>query len=1062
MNRYYKNCQGILVLLAGFAGFMLSGAAADLPCISAADGFQGFLGGKNAKSWVGKSGLVVTEMERDPQLKFRIPHFISASADRLVIKYRAKGTSCAPGELYYSDGTADFSDQRRWILDALQADGMWHEMTLSAGKACDAEIWKRAGLIREIRLDPVNGVGGKVEIAEIRFENSRRAPKATDVKADAKFLDAYGAPAWPQVESEIGRGTAATVRSCDRVEAALVRCGGGMAEPSQAMAGSRVCLSFDFAGPVPAFPFSATVTYFDRETVVWENPVTVDVDAYSALSGDRWRLKLEEQLPLYIATRKLKVLLCSAALLPVAGELPEAELTVGRVAAVPGYERAVVSGVASVVGIPRLMVDKKPLAGLWGTSMWRPDRSLRHSGAPCELATVWPLHREWWPRGEELDTAVLDRYAEATRRAYPENCRFIWEIDLYPPADWADANPDDLARDEQGFVNRDGLIGFTNYSFSSRKARDLMARMMEKVIRYLESSSYANRIVGYRIDSGHTYEWLGWDPSRKETTLDFSPVAKQAFAAYLKDRGLTWIPEGVPGLAERSSLDGQDLFWDQKRHARTIAYHDFYAYEVAECMLGLCRQAKGLVGGRKLVGAYYGYVMTLFANANHMRGHYATQRVLEDGSVDFLTSPHPYLIRDLGETRGDMKPFKSLQDRGIVSVIEDDTRTHVVRPAGFSQTPTAALTTAIQRRNMGVSLCRGEPYYTMAIVDGTDVDTPAFARDASTFAVASRFALDRKVGRHAEIAVVVSEESMKAMPMQPNAWERYYTEGRQEYRADGTVACTTPMSARPILTDNYTFFQTRLARIGAPVDYLLAEDLSKASGDYKLYIFLNCSKATEPFQRAVAGLRERNCSLLWLHAPGYVSERGNSVLSMKALTGLDFELCRDVIDPETVLKNGQKTGATNGKFGPFFTVVDPDETYGRYVANGKPSLLCKKTGCSTSYFSGSYRLEYQELRAIVRKAGVFLYANGGDPLEANDGFVSLHARFGGEKMVSLPRKADVVDVFEKKLVARGVTTFRVMMTLHETKLFYVGDESSVLLRRLDSGLTGAENGSNSR
>lgn len=72
MNRYYKNCQGILVLLAGFAGFMLPGAAADLPCISAADGFQGFLGGKNAKSWVGKSGLVVTEMERDPQLKFRI------------------------------------------------------------------------------------------------------------------------------------------------------------------------------------------------------------------------------------------------------------------------------------------------------------------------------------------------------------------------------------------------------------------------------------------------------------------------------------------------------------------------------------------------------------------------------------------------------------------------------------------------------------------------------------------------------------------------------------------------------------------------------------------------------------------------------------------------------------------------------------------------------------------------------------------------------------------------------------------------------------------------------
>ena len=1051
MNRASRFGGVCLVALSLSLGLPPAGEAAELPCVSTANGFHGFLGSRNAMSRIGPSGLVVTEIGRDPQLKFRVPHFTSVSADRLVVRYRAKGTSSAPGELYYSDGTSAFSDDRRWFLSALKADGAWHEMVLSAGKACNAATWRKAGLIREIRLDPVNGEGGEVEIAEIRFENSSRAGKAAAEEADPKFLAAYGAPPWPQVASEIGKKPVSTFRPHSVTNAIQVRCEGGQAEPCRAVAGSKVRFSFDFAGEVPAFPFWATLTYLDRETVAWENPVLVCADSYLPLACDRWRLSFEQEIPLYMDTRKLTVLLSSEAILPVAGELPEASLVVKRVAVDPDYDRPVESGVCRVAGIPRFSVGGKPLAGLWGTSSWRPDRSMRHSGAPCELATVWPLPRAWWPMGEELDTAALDRVAEGARRAYPKDCRFIWSISLYPPTDWAGAHPDDLAQDEQGFVNRDGLIGFTNYSFSSRRARELMARMLEKTIRYLESSPYANRIAGYRIDSGHTYEWLGWNPSRKDTTLDFSPVARQAFSAYLKERALAWIPDGVPGLAERCEMDGQSLFWDQKLHARTIAYHDFYSREVAECMLGLCRRAKKQLGGRKLVGAYYGYVVTLFAHATHMRAHYATQKVLEDGTVDFITSPHAYLIRDLGETRGDMKPFRSLQDHNIVSAIEDDTRTHVVHPVGYSQTPTADLTTAIHRRNMGISLCRGEPYYTMSITDGTDLDTPAFARDASAFADAARFAIDGKIGRNAEIAVVVSEESMKSMPMQPNAWERYFTEGRQEYRADGTVVRKTPMSARPILTDNYTFFQTRLARVGAPVDYLLAEDLGSATGKYRLYVFLNCCKATEPFRRAVAALRERECSLLWLHAPGFVSDKGNSTAGMKDLTGRDFELCGDVVDPETVLEDGRRTGATNGKFGPFFTVRDPDRTYGRYAANGKPSLLSKRTGRATTYFSGSYRLEYEALREIVQKAGVFLYAKGGDPVEANDGFVSIHARFGGAKEILLPRKADVVDVFERRIVARGVDVLRLDMPLHDTKLFYFGDKAAELLNRLEYG-----------
>ena len=68
----------------------------------------------------------------------------------------------------------------------------------------------------------------------------------------------------------------------------------------------------------------------------------------------------------------------------------------------------------------------------------------------------------------------------------------------------------------------------------------------------------------------------------------------------------------------------------------------------------LCAKAKSLVGGRKLVDTYFGYVMTLNATGrDQMRAHFATQRVLDSGAVDFLMSPQPYplFLRELVKER---------------------------------------------------------------------------------------------------------------------------------------------------------------------------------------------------------------------------------------------------------------------------------------------------------------------------------------------------------------------------------------------------------------------------
>jgi len=113
------------------------------------------------------------------------------------------------------------------------------------------------------------------------------------------------------------------------------------------------------------------------------------------------------------------------------------------------------------------------------------------------------------------------------------------------------------------------------------------------------------------------------------------------------------------------------------------------------------------------------------------------------------------------------------------------------------------------------------------------------------------FCLERKVRRNARIAVVFSEKTITSMPMQSGPFER--SRMYQNYKADGTVL--TGLNYCPVLShESFIGNATRFARLGALVDYLLAEDLKDRPGDYQLYIFLNCFVYDKAFLDAV-----KNC-----------------------------------------------------------------------------------------------------------------------------------------------------------------------------------------------------------
>lgn len=305
------------------------------------------------------------------------------------------------------------------------------------------------------------------------------------------------------------------------------------------------------------------------------------------------------------------------------------------------------------------------------------------------------------------------------------------------------------------------------------------------------------------------------------------------------------------------------------------------------------------------------------------------------------------------------------------------------------------------------------------------------------------FMLDRPFRRAAEVAFVVSEKSIMALPYH---WRNLKTgEKYQNYNAAG-VPEEKDVTASVLSGEIFMLAHNRFARAGAPVDYILAEDLKHRPGDYRLYVFCNLFTCDDGTKAAVAKLRERGATILWLYAPGYLN--GNSMSAMKDLTGIEFAECAAAGDPRvTVMSDGRMMGTPDAPMPRRFYPVKPDEVLGTYE-DGKPGLAVCTVGKSVNFFSGAWQLDQKFISLVYRKSGVHIYSETGDPTEACDTFVTIHTRDAGRKRIRLPRKATVVDVFNHRLVAEGVDAFEFDAPLHATYLFYYGDEADAFMDKL--------------
>ena len=344
---------------------------------------------------------------------------------------------------------------------------------------------------------------------------------------------------------------------------------------------------------------------------------------------------------------------------------------------------------------------------------------------------------------------------------------------------------------------------------------------------YVRSKPWSKRVVAIRPAWGTYTEWHTFGIMNGP---DASPVMTKAFREYLAKRGRPDPTAEVPGGEERIR-EGRTLL-DPVKDRRIIDFFNCNAESAADLLLAMAKATKKALPGR-LVGAYYGYVMT----GHEPEGaNVLLDKVLSSPYIDYLSDPSEYYTfnRMAGGCylhRALVSPFHRYRK---LSFLEDDSRFYPLMKTPEAKTgyviPTVEQSRAAIKRNLLNGLFDGSAYQynDPGANDGT---RPYWMDDPEVLK-----ALSEAQGVYRKAGTIPAESGNDTvLVMSP----------RENLRTDGRPA------KRPFLRVLYRCLD-RFHSSGAGVDVMAFEDWLVAKKTWKNVLFLNLFSATAEEEKTLA------------------------------------------------------------------------------------------------------------------------------------------------------------------------------------------------------------------
>lgn len=678
-------------------------------------------------------------------------------------------------------------------------------------------------------------------------------------------------------------------------------------------------------------------------------------------------------------------------------------------------------------GMPALFIAGKPTFPMW---FWQRE-ILAEDAAAFQQAGVdvftfcspsYYLLPGWV--GEDAHDyaefdAIMMRFLEKAPNAYA-----IPRIFVSAPDWWLDKHPEEACRfaNGVGWV-QNGWGGTKHESFASQRWRHDSGENLRLFVRHIMQSPYSDRVIGLHVANGIYGEWHTWSttdiPDTSEPMrLALRDLVKQKYhdEASLRrawgEPAVTFDNLAVPTIPERQKGD-VGMFRDPAKSSKNADYYECLHRVTVDAIDHFCGIVKRESQGRLLTCVFYSYTPDL--NWPQEGDHRAAAQAHRLASVDIFSSPHSYCRRKLGDDGLFRNYPAALASHGKLFVDEADDRTSLAKDPSFTHVNSIDQSIEVVRREFGNAVTHAAGLWYMDQQDSWFHD-PRIMQEIGKLKRWGDISLNMPRESVAEVAVISSLE----------------TEFRLCGRESGKNRVTYGLYDRQI---------GELSRSGATFDWFLMEDLVEGRvPPHKAYLFLDAFCLTPAERQAVEKLQGDKRTLIAFYAPGYVSPTGLSLQGIEQFTGMKFEqaergklriLLEPSVDSDSV-----------GQFGPEMEQsprFSPKEgsglVWGRYADSKTPGLMVADHGAWRSVFCGSPELPADVLRKLFAEAGVHIYCESGDNVTANAGWLSLHTKTPGTKVIRLPKAAKVLDVIHNKVLGESIQEFRVDLPAGATAIF---------------------------
>ena len=592
-------------------------------------------------------------------------------------------------------------------------------------------------------------------------------------------------------------------------------------------------------------------------------------------------------------------------------------------------------------------------------------------------------------------------------------------VHLDPPPWYVESHPGMVDHWEQMIQN----LGSEEWK---RDAADYMRALIDKMDEW-----YPERVFAIHLMSGGTTEWYSYHADK---VVD-APTEMQR-ELYRKYSG-----REMPSLAEvRAGSDG--VLRHPVADKNAIDYMRFTNDTIADTVCYFARVAKEHTKNTKLVGLFNMHSFGMQLDLAVRMGYNGARRLLSCPDIDMIFAPASYISRKLDSTSGIRTPVDSIRDSGKLFVHEIDSSTHLVKGRKPTSNDASAThgkgrdeeftctgdTVAYIRREAGIAIAKGIGYWWFDMFSGYYDDERLMKEIGDIRGVQEKLMNmdNRSVSKVCELIDIHSNYML-------------------------ATGCHYPMAEQQTAILN---------NAGAPWDMRIADDLFEPWFDdlqYDLYIFPALFAPDERMKEKISELRRKGRSILFMHAPGYVTENGFSEAEMEKLTGIRLVRCE--LSDNAVEGIGSFEGIGYGfttadapgdvtvtelephkavSVSPVFAAEGLDTVFGCFRENGKPACGVKfRPDGSFDAYSANAPVPGEIIAEIYRLAGIFTYADPGTVVYTNSGFECVYSYLGGEAVLRRPEDSVLCDAFTGERIAVGPSGATVEFSPRETRYFLV-------------------------